>query len=123
MFISMEKIAFVFSHAPHGTSFGKEGLDAILGISAIIKKISLFFIGDGVLQILKHSKSENILARNYTSSFRILSIYDIKDFYCCKSSLIDRGLYPHNQFILKVNILNSYFFRIKLDDHDAIINF
>jgi len=123
MFISMKKIAFVFSHAPHGTSFGREGLDAVLGVSLIIEKISLFFIGDGVLQILKSYKSENILARNYTSSFRILPIYGIKNFYCCKSSLIDRGLNFPNQFILKVNILSSYFFRLKLDDHDAIINF
>ncbi|AYN24559.1 sulfurtransferase complex subunit TusC [Buchnera aphidicola] len=119
----MKKIAFVFSHAPHGTSFGREGLDAIFGVSLIIKKISLFFIGDGVLQILKSSKSENILSRNYTSSFPILSIYGIKNFYCCESSLVDRGLNFHNKFILKVNILSSHFFRLKLDDHDAIINF
>ncbi|CAL4325849.1 sulfurtransferase complex subunit TusC [Buchnera aphidicola] len=118
----MKKIAFVFSHSPHGTSFGKEGLDAILGVSSIIKKISLFFIGDGVLQLLKSSGSENILVRNYTASFCILPIFGIDNFYCCASSLIDRGLYFHDQFILKVNILSQDFLRLKLDDHDAIIN-
>jgi len=119
----MKNIAFVFSHAPHGTSFGREGLDAILGVSVVIEKISLFFIGDGVLQVLKSFDTENILARNYTSSFAILPIYGINNFYCCRSSLIDRGLHLHHKFILKVNILNTYLFRLKLDDHDAIINF
>lgn len=116
-------IAFVFSHSPHGTSFGREGLDAIFGISVIFKKISLFFIGDGVLQLFKNYESEKILARNYTSSFSILPFYDIKNFYCCESSLLKRGLTNENNFILKVNVLNSYFLRLKLDSFDTIINF
>lgn len=118
----MKKIAFVFSHSPHGTTFGKEGLDAIFGISSIIKKISVFFIEDGVLQLFKSFRSEDILARNYTSSFAILPIYGINDFYCCKSSLIDRGLCFYDQFILKVKVLSEDCLRVKLDDHDAIIN-
>ncbi|QCI17329.1 sulfurtransferase complex subunit TusC [Buchnera aphidicola (Aphis helianthi)] len=119
----MKKIAFVFSSCPHGTTFGKEGLDAVLGTSAILKKISLFFIGDGVFQLFKTHKSEKILTRNYTSLFSILSLYDIKNFYCCKLSLFERGLNFNTKFVLQVNILNSYFLRLKLDDHDVIINF
>ncbi|QCI21238.1 sulfurtransferase complex subunit TusC [Buchnera aphidicola (Hyperomyzus lactucae)] len=119
----MKMIAFIFSHSPHGTSFGREGLDAILSISAIFKKIAVFFIGDGVLQLIKSYQSENILARNYTSSFSILSFYNIKDFYCCKSSLIERGLNYNKNFILNVDILESYNLRLKLDSYDAIINF
>ncbi|WAI11710.1 MAG: sulfurtransferase complex subunit TusC [Buchnera aphidicola (Macrosiphum albifrons)] len=118
----MKMVAFVFSHAPHGTSFGREGLDAIFSVSSILKKISLFFIGDGVLQLMKSYQSENILARNYTSSFPVLSFYNIKDFYCCKASLIERGL-NNNDFILKINILDSHILRLKLDKYDAIINF
>lgn len=119
----MKIIAFVFSHAPHGTSFGREGLDAIFSISSVIKKISLFFIGDGVLQLIKNFRSKDILARDYTSSFPILSLYDIKDLYCCKLSLIQRGLSNNCNFILKVKILNSDLLRLKLDEHDVVINF
>lgn len=119
----MKKIAFIFSHAPHGTSFGKEGLDAVLGTSIVLKKISLFFVGDGVFQLLKSYQPEKILTRNYTSLFSILSLYEIKDFYCCKLSLFERGLNFNTKFILRVNILNSYFLRLKLDEHDVIINF
>jgi len=120
----MKIIAFVFSHAPHGTSLGREGLDAIFSISVVFKKISLFFIGDGVLQLMKSNQSENILCRNYTSSFPILSFYNIKDFYCCKSSLIERGLNNiNNNFILNIDILDSHILRLKLDGCDAIVNF
>lgn len=119
----MKMIAFIFSHAPHGTSFGREGLDAIFSISSIFKKISLFFIGDGVLQLFKSHESKNILSRDYTSSFSILSFYDIKDFYCCKESLIERGLNNDNDFILNIDILDASVLRLKLDSYDAIINF
>lgn len=119
----MKKIAFIFSYAPHGTTYGKEGLDLVLGSSSVFKKISLFFIGDGVLQLLKSYKSEKILTRNYTVLFSILSSYEIRNFYCCKLSLFERGLQFNTKFIVPVNILNSYFLRLKLDDHDAIVNF
>ncbi|QCI17908.1 sulfurtransferase complex subunit TusC [Buchnera aphidicola (Acyrthosiphon lactucae)] len=120
----MKIVAFVFSHSPHGTSFGREGLDAIFSLSSVFKKISLFFIGDGILQLIKSHQTENILARNYISSFSILSFYNIKDFYCCKKSLIERGFNSKkNNFILNVDILDSYIMRLKLDNYDAIINF
>ncbi|QCI16180.1 sulfurtransferase complex subunit TusC [Buchnera aphidicola] len=119
----MKIVAFIFSQAPHGTSSGREGLDAILSVSSIIKEIGLFFIGDGVLQLIKSYQSEKILARDYTSCFSILSFYDIKYFYCCKKSLIERGLNYKKDFILNVDILESNALRLKLDRYDAIINF
>ncbi|WP_343154192.1 sulfurtransferase complex subunit TusC [Buchnera aphidicola] len=119
----MKKIAFVFSNAPHGTTFGKEGIDAVLATSSILKKITLFFIGDGIFQLLKSYKPERILTRDYTSLFSILSLYEIKNFYCCKLSLLERGFNFDTKFILQVHILNPYFLRLKLEDHDAIINF
>ncbi|QCI24563.1 sulfurtransferase complex subunit TusC [Buchnera aphidicola (Muscaphis stroyani)] len=119
----MKTIAVIFSHAPHGSSFGREGLDAVLSISAILKKISLFFIGDGVLQLIKSYQTKKILSRNYVSSFSILPILDIKNFYCCKSSLIERGLFNYRHFVLNTTILNKETLYLKLDNYDAIINF
>lgn len=119
----MKVISFIFSYPPHGTSFGREGLDAILGISAILTKINVFFIGDGVFQLIKNHKTENILARNYNSAFSILSLYDIKNFYCCKKSLQERGIYNNINFILKIKILKIDILRFKLENCDAIINF
>ncbi|QIE02207.1 sulfurtransferase complex subunit TusC [Buchnera aphidicola] len=119
----MNKIAFIFSHSPHGTSLGREGLDSIFGLSSVFQKISVFFINDGVLQLIKNYKSTNILSRDYTPAFSILSMYDIKEFYCCKSSLKNRGLHNYTRFILNITILDAYLLRLKLDNVDLIINF
>lgn len=120
----MKKIAFIFSHAPHGTSMGREGLDIVFGVSSIFKEINLFFIEDGVLQLIKSNNPEKILMRNYTNSFLILSsYYDIKNFYCCKLSLMKRGLNYKKDFILETEILELRDLRFKLNKNDAIINF
>ena len=60
----MKRIAFVFSSAPHGSSAGREGLDAVLATSALTEEIGLFFIGDGVLQLLANQQPGKILARD-----------------------------------------------------------
>lgn len=48
----MKRVAFVFSTVPHGSASGREGLDALLATSALTEDLGVFFIGDGVFQIL-----------------------------------------------------------------------
>lgn len=48
----MKRIAFVFSTVPHGTAAGREGLDALLATSALTDDLAVFFIADGVFQLL-----------------------------------------------------------------------
>ncbi|VFP79351.1 Protein TusC [Buchnera aphidicola (Cinara curtihirsuta)] len=84
----MKSIAFVFSKAPHGNSISREGLDFILSFSLFSNKISLFFIDDGVFQLMLHQKPSLIKLHNYSLSFKILSLYDIKDFFFVKILLI-----------------------------------
>ncbi|KAE9776413.1 sulfurtransferase complex subunit TusC, partial [Escherichia coli] len=49
----MKRVAFVFSTVPHGSASGREGLDALLATSALTEDLGVFFIGDGVFQILQ----------------------------------------------------------------------
>ncbi|WP_252403065.1 DsrE family protein, partial [Escherichia coli] len=44
----MKRVAFVFTSAPHGSTSGREGLDALLATSALTEDIGVFFLGDGV---------------------------------------------------------------------------
>nr|WP_232036987.1 sulfurtransferase complex subunit TusC [Buchnera aphidicola] len=85
----MKSIAFIFSHAPHGDTCSKEGLDFIISYSLFCKKISLFFIDDGVLQLMRYQKPELIYLHNYSLSFKILLLYDIKNFFFVKNQRIN----------------------------------
>ena len=68
----MKRIAFVFSTAPHGTAAGREGLDALLATSALTDDLAVFFIADGVFQLLPGQKPDAVLARDYIATFKLL---------------------------------------------------
>ncbi|BAH83104.1 sulfurtransferase complex subunit TusC [Candidatus Ishikawella capsulata] len=119
----MNDIAFVFTHAPHGSSSGREGLDLVLASANFVKKIALFFIGDGVLQLVCFQKPEKILARNYIVSFGILPLYDVKHYYACYESVKERGLQIHEPRILSVEIIPSKKIRLILHTFSTIITF
>lgn len=80
----MKSIAFIFSHAPHGNTLGREGLDMLLSFSLVFQRIGVFFIDDGVLQLVPNQNTKHIFLRNYTRSFKILSLYGITDFFFVK---------------------------------------
>ncbi|MFD2176968.1 sulfurtransferase complex subunit TusC [Veronia pacifica] len=88
----MKKIGFVFSSAPHGSASGREGLDAVLSTSSYSDTLSLFFVGDGVMQLIKGQSPESVLCRDYISTFKMLSLCDVEEIYVCSLSLEERGL-------------------------------
>ena len=62
----MKRVAFVFASAPHGSASGREGLDALLATSALTEDIGVFFLGDGVFQLLAGQQPQAILALSAT---------------------------------------------------------
>ena len=119
----MKSIAFVFTRAPHGNSSGREGLDAALATAALCEQVSLFFIGDGVLQLSEGQQPENVLARNYIATFGVLPLYDVEACYICADSLAERGLTPESPRVLPAEVLASAALRHRLSQADHILTF
>ncbi len=119
----MKQVAFVFTQSPHGSAAGREGLDALLATAALMEKISVFFIADGVFQLLPQQQPTKILARNYIATFQVLPLYDIEKCYVCKKSLKQRGLSAVNDWVLDVNILDSHTLRSQLVNCDLVLVF
>ncbi|UTV27988.1 sulfurtransferase complex subunit TusC [Photobacterium atrarenae] len=95
----MNSLGFVFHTAPHGSTSGREGLDAVLATSAYSEAIQVFFIGDGVFQLLAGQQPELILCRDYIATFKMLELYDIEQVYVCQQSLSERGVDPASLLI------------------------
>ncbi len=119
----MKRIAFIFTHGPHGNASGREGLDALLAISALIEDLGVFFIGDGVLQLLLEQHPEKILSRNYVNTFSVLPIYNIQEYYLCRVSLQERGLNQIKKWVLDAQVLEPHELRCRLSSYDAVITF
>lgn len=119
----MKRVAFVFSSAPHGNASGREGLDALLATSALTEDIGVFFISDGVFQILAGQQPETVLARDYIATFKVLPLYDIETFWVCSASMAERGLGANTKFVLDATPLAPDALREQLAQYDTVLTF
>lgn len=119
----MKRVAFVFRSAPHGSTSGREGLDALLATSALSDDIGVFFVGDGVLQLLPNQQPAKVLGRDYIATFRILPLYDIEQCFLCADSLSERGLSAQSSWVIDVEVLDPGVLREKLNQYDVVLTF
>lgn len=119
----MNKIAFIFTTPPYGAASGREGLDALFATAALSEDIGVFFIGDGILQLMPHQNPDVILSRHYTAAFALLPIYDLVNIYVSSESLQELGLLEFTDWIVPVKAVNSAAFRMALADYDQVLTF
>ena len=119
----MNRVAVVFTQAPHGSSAGREGLDAALATGVLSEDIGLFFIGDGVLQLNLHQQPEAIKSRHYAATFGVLALYDIDRCYICQASLLARGQSLTAARVLDAQLLEPAALRQTLATYDRILRF
>ena len=83
------KLAFLFRTAPHGNAISREGLDALLAATAFCdeEEIGVFFIDDGVLNLLNGQNPELLLQKDFIRTFKLLDLYDIEQRFVCADSL------------------------------------
>lgn len=83
------KLAFLFRNAPHGNAISREGLDALLAATAFCDEedIGVFFIDDGVLNLLDGQNPELLLQKDFIRTFKLLDLYDIEQRFVCADSL------------------------------------
>ncbi|MGP1923845.1 MAG: sulfurtransferase complex subunit TusC [Arsenophonus sp. NEOnobi-MAG3] len=119
----MKKIAFIFMKIPHGTSNGREGLDALLATSVLTENIGVFFISDGVCQLLPKQNPDKLLTRDYISTYKLLSLYDINTCYICQEDLEARGFSADTSFVIPTTVIPANRLRGYLADYDVILTF
>ncbi|MEN5017157.1 sulfurtransferase complex subunit TusC [Erwinia sp. Eh17-17] len=119
----MTRIAFVFTQGPHGSSAGREGLDAVLATSALTDEVALFFISDGVLQLTNGQQPQQILARNYIATFGVLPLYDVDRCYICAAALAERGIAADAGRVLAAEVLAPTALRAMLNNYDRVMTF
>ena len=119
----MNSIAFIFKTAPHGSSTGREGLDALLATAVLSEDIGVFFIGDGIFQLVGGQQPNKIYARDYITTFKLLELYDIENVYACQQSLQMRGISEQDMGAIPVTTLSMGELQQQLSHYDKIINF
>ena len=85
-------IAIVNTSTTFSTSQAKDALDVALIFGSYEVDTHLFFIGDGVWQLMTGQHPETINTKNILKTFSAFEFYDLDKVYVCKDSLAERGL-------------------------------
>lgn len=117
-----KKVGIINSSSPHGRANGRESLDLTLAMSAFNESLSLFFINDGVYQLLAGHSPDEILQKHYQPLFNMLELYDVENIYVCANSLQERGLTSEMLSIAVVTV-NKQQLQVHLSHQDQLLSF
>lgn len=115
-------IAIINTQAPFSNATGKEALDAALIFGSYEQATSLFFLGDGVFQVIGDQNAAIIDVKDYLKTFAALEFYDIENIYVCQQSLTERNL-SANFHIDNIQVLSNEAFSLRLHQHKVIYRF
>ena len=118
------KIAFLFRTAPHGNAVSREGLDALLAATAFCdeEEIGVFFIDDGVLNLLDGQNPELLLQKDFIRTFKLLDLYDIEQRFVCANSLDQYNLQAE-QLIISAEKIDRTSLINKLSQAEKVFTF
>ena len=118
------KLAFLFRTAPHGNAISREGLDALLAATAFCdeEEIGVFFIDDGVLNLLDGQNPELLLQKDFIRTFKLLDLYDIEQRFVCANSLDQYNLQTE-QLIISAEKIDRTSLINKLNQAEKVFTF
>lgn len=115
-------IGIVFRHPPYGTSTAREGLDTLLSLSNFSEDINVYFLQEGLLNLLIGQVGIAILQKNQNSAFKLLSLCGIKN---CYISTEDHAIFNINteNLVVPTIQLSKQQLLEKLSLEDKILTF
>ena len=118
------KLVFLFRTAPHGNAISREGLDALLAATAFCdeEEIGVFFIDDGVLNLLDGQNPELLLQKDFIRTFKLLDLYDIEQRFVCADSLDQYNL-QIEQLIISAEKIDRTSLINKLSQAEKVFTF
>ena len=118
------KLTFLFRTAPHGNAISREGLDALLAATAFCDEedIGVFFIDDGVLNLLDGQNPELLLQKDFIRTFKLLDLYDIEQRFVCTDSLEQYNLQTE-QLIISAEKIDRTSLIDKLSQAEKVFTF
>ncbi|WP_243834601.1 sulfurtransferase complex subunit TusC [Psychromonas algarum] len=117
-----KKVGIVNRHLPHGQSHAREALDLSLALSAFNESLSLFFIGDGVYQLLAKHQADIILQKDFQPMLQMLELYGVEQIYVCEESLALRHI-SVDQLVIKTTLLSTEKINSYLAQQDQLLSF
>lgn len=117
--MSRKRILFVIARAPGLGAITHEVIDAALVIAAFDQDVGMLFTGDGVLQLLS-ATTTNDDPRDHAKALGALSTYDVTRIYVDAASLAARHL-SNAPLALSAQLVDASEVTSLIAAHDVLI--
>ncbi|MDO6692621.1 sulfurtransferase complex subunit TusC [Aliiglaciecola sp. 3_MG-2023] len=88
----MKSLAIINQSTPMANHAGQESVDLVLASASFGQNVSVFFVDDGVFQLLNSQNPGEVEHKHFAKSFGAFEFYDVENIFVCKESLHTRGL-------------------------------
>ncbi|MHB0775449.1 sulfurtransferase complex subunit TusC [Halomonas sp. WWR20] len=119
---AVNRILVMLRHAPHGSSWVREGLDVALVGAALGQQVSLLVTGDGVTALLKEQGAGPLGQKGTHPQFDMLEMYDVETILVDREALTCRGL-AVDDLRVSVTLLSAEDIAKTLASHSLIFTF
>lgn len=117
-----KRILFVHRHGPYGSTAGREALDAVLVTAAFDQDVSLLFVEDGVLLLLKGQSDAVIAVKDASPAYQSLPLYEVERLCVDGQALAERGL-SFEDLLVPVEVLDRAGVRALIEAQDSVLGF
>ncbi|WP_416308441.1 sulfurtransferase complex subunit TusC [Neptunicella sp. SCSIO 80796] len=118
----MSSIAIINTSSPYSSASAQESLDLAMVAGTFGQKVALFFIDDGVFQLVTGQSASTVGRKDFHKSFAALEFYDVEDLYVCQQSLLERNITADNLSI-EVTTLAKTALANTIAEYDHILRF
>ncbi|GAA6185959.1 MULTISPECIES: sulfurtransferase complex subunit TusC [Alteromonadaceae] len=116
----MKSLAIINQTGPMNNNAGQESVDLVLASASFGQFVSVFFIDDGVFQLLTNQNPGELEHKHFAKSFGAFEFYDVENIFVCKESLEKRGL-DKAQLNVSCQLLTPSELNAQLQKSDNII--
>lgn len=112
----------ILRHGPHGSSLLRDGLDAALVAAAFGQRVSLLFMGEGVLALVDDQQPDPLGPKGTSATLDMLSMYDIETILVEETALEHVGLAP-SDLMLPVSLVSGLTLSSLPTSHRLVLTF
>ena len=120
--MNKKKILFILKSPPYASTSAQEGLETILAASVFEQDITVLFMGDGVLQLLKSQQGNTIQRKNIASLLEAFPVYDIEKVYFFNDHQHNDHLI-NQEYLLAAKEVSSEIVTQLLSRHDVVLTY
>ncbi|WP_386083878.1 sulfurtransferase complex subunit TusC [Vreelandella sp. F11] len=117
-----DALLVIIRHAPHGSNWLREGLDAALVAAAFGQSVHLLFMGQGIMALLKEQGSGAPGQKATLPTIDMLEMYDIDKLWVTEGALQEMHL-SADALVEGVTMIAEQEVPELLQQHAQILNF